>query len=343
LDSRRVFYFDKFLEIFFKKITKKSIAYFGKLCNFLPREIKNRINLVQLAKNPSPFTTVSAQPDFDKFCVIAEAETANSAKKNSVRTRYKKVFEALRKDDPKKLASIIANRRLTRDIVGDLLISETHLFRQKSDYEDYERLKQEGFDPKNILIMASGATEPYSIAHIFPGARIKAVDMQDFTADFTAGYMPEDAFKRGAGSKFFQDFKAKYFRGEAADRKVKIEDSLAERINFQQSDIFGYRDTMKYDLVICNNVFFYFSAADKKRAFEALKNLTKSGGHLTVGPASTTLEVVKNETEVEKIGRGSSTFKKENTPHRLAPKCDLPTSIRDVKNEARVKIAKKTA
>ncbi len=228
-------------------------------------------------------------------------------------------------------AARVMTEPLERDaLAAELAVSETWFFRGGRPL--FERLA--GFvadrtTARALSIPCSTGEEPYSLAialherFLSPGEfTIDAVDMSERAlARAAAARYGSFAFREGG-----TDLRPVYFR--RTDEYWELLPHLRAAVRFHQgnlTDPLFLADERPYDLIVCRNVFIYFTPDARLRAVANLDRLLSLDGRLCVTPAEADRLppgrfVAEGQTEFgiyRRVGVGS-------TVHKVVPRAEVP-------------------
>jgi chemotaxis protein methyltransferase CheR len=193
-----------------------------------------------------------------------------------------------------------------------LTVNFTEFFRDPGMYDflrddilpDIVRRKREQ-GRKIIRVWSAGCSsgeEPYSVAILvkeFLGSdidyfivNIRASDIDDVCLSAAkAGDYEELVFKNIAPSLF-----AKYF--ERAGEKYRVKDEIKALVKFEKHDLISGERKKYFDVILCRNVFIYFSRDTQKDLFEMFYEALNSDGYLIIGKTETMHEGMSKKFEM---------------------------------------------
>lgn len=203
-----------------------------------------------------------------------------------------------------------------------LTVNFTEFFRDPGMYDflrdeimpDVVRRKREQ-GRKIIRVWSAGCSsgeEPYSVAILikeFLGAdiddfivNIRASDIDDVCINIAkAGEYEELVFKNMSPSLF-----AKYF--ERAGDKYQVKEEIKNLVKFEKHDLISGERKKYFDVILCRNVFIYFSRDTQLGIFEMFYDALNSGGYLIIGKTETMHEAMSRKFDM--VSLSERIFKK---------------------------------
>lgn len=159
---------------------------------------------------------------------------------------------------------------------------------------------------KIIRIWSAGCSsgeEPYSVAIVvreYLGdeinkfiVNIRATDIDDVClAAAKKGEYEELAFRNMDPSLF-----AKYFE-KIDDGRYRIKEEIKNLVKFEKHDLISGEPKKYFDLILCRNVFIYFSRETQLQIFNMFYDALNRGGFLIIGKTETMHEDMYNKFEL---------------------------------------------
>jgi chemotaxis protein methyltransferase CheR len=148
----------------------------------------------------------------------------------------------------------------------------------------------------------STGEEPYSVAILlreFLGAdfggfivNIRATDIDDVCLAAAKKREYEDLAFKNMDSGLF----AKYF--EKAGEKYCVKDEIANMVKFEKHDLISGEAKKYFDIILCRNVFIYFSRETQLHIFEMFHSALNKDGYLIIGKTETMHEEMYKKFEL---------------------------------------------
>lgn len=187
------------------------------------------------------------------------------------------------------LAKIDADQNHRSKFIKYLTINTSHFFRDDSVFKVIENQILPAIGKNNRpRIWSAGASigaEIYSIAILLQELRIQpslllATDLDMFVLDKAK----EGLFLPNQVKDVEKRFKDKYFT-TLKNNDIAINESIKEMVVFKQHDLLKDPYENNFDLILCRNVFIYFTSETQARLITKFVKSLKPNGYFIVGSA----------------------------------------------------------
>lgn len=214
----------------------------------------------------------------------------NAYKEQQMRRRINQWLERYNLTSYDKLIETIGRDSEHRDKFTEYLtINTSNFFRDTNVFKAIEEQVLPAISRQNRpRIWSAGASigaEIYSIAILMNEARftpslLLATDLDDVILQKAkAGvYLPNQV--TGMDSKYF----TKYFEKQK-DGNWSLDQSIKSQVNFKRHDLLKDAYEKNFDLILCRNVFIYFTSDTQKRLIANFVQSLKPSGYFIVGSA----------------------------------------------------------
>ncbi|HHY08936.1 MAG TPA: protein-glutamate O-methyltransferase CheR [Firmicutes bacterium] len=187
------------------------------------------------------------------------------------------------------LAKIDADQNHRSKFLKYLTINTSHFFRDESVFSVIENKILPAIGTNNRpRIWSAGASigaEVYSIAILLQELRIQPSLLLATDLDlFVLNKAKEGLFLPNQVKDVRESLKQKYF-SVLENGDVAINDSIKEMVIFKQHDLLKDPYQNNFDLILCRNVFIYFTSETQARLIKKFVKSLTSGGYFIVGSA----------------------------------------------------------
>jgi chemotaxis protein methyltransferase CheR len=230
-----------------------------------------------------------------------------------ISNRLDKLKRSLNSEDIDAILALIEKGEHIETFVSTFTTNKTNFFRESFHFDDLkERVIQQAIESaQGLKIYCSAAStgeEPYSILMTIEQANIEyRTPLSNYS--LIATDIDLDVLKHAENgiyewNKNADDFPAwikpaHYFKRRAhpskeGDYLVKVKDTLARKVRFDQMNLMSPSYPFKpeeFDVVFCRNVLIYFNQDDQNAILKKLFRTLKLGGTLYLGHSESPLEL----------------------------------------------------
>ncbi len=214
----------------------------------------------------------------------------DSYKEQQMQRRITQWLSRHRLDDFSGLVNVLKDDPLHRAKFSEYLtINTSHFFRDQSVFEALERkilpeITTNGREPKIWSAGCSIGAEVYSIAILLTEQRRKFKDLLATDID-------EGILKKAMNGQYIpnqlnalpQPLLDKYFSKQRD--MYEIAEPIRRSVRFKQHNLLKDSYEKHFDLILCRNVFIYFTTETQKKLTEQFMTSLKAGGYFVVGSA----------------------------------------------------------
>ncbi|TDX48466.1 CheR family methyltransferase [Orenia marismortui] len=214
----------------------------------------------------------------------------NSYKENRVKRRINNLMKKHNIKDYKScLNKLGSNSDFQEAFLEHMTINTSEFFRNPKNYEYLQnKIFPELFNKKNKVKIwsaaASNGCEAYTLAIILNELGIKANRYQIKATDIDPSILAEaktGKYKDNALKKVPKEILNKYFTKK--DDHYQLDSKIMSRVQFSRLDLLKDRYDNNLDLILCRNVFIYFTKEVKDQLTTKLSNSLVNDGILFLG------------------------------------------------------------
>lgn len=163
-------------------------------------------------------------------------------------------------------------------------INVTEFFRNPEVWEKLYELFPED-EPRVLSAGCAGGREPYSLAVLSRekevDARIDGVDVASEAVDRCRSGVYEDVdLDRFEKMSFVDD---PFDHLEERPEGYAVREGLREMVSFRQADLLETMDTLRFDVVVCRNLFIYVNRDDQEELVQKITDVLDESGLLVIG------------------------------------------------------------
>lgn len=247
---------------------------------------------------------VIGHEDFQKFREYFYRKTGilfEDSKRYFVDKRLIERIQATHSGDFRSYFTMLRFQASTHELqalTNAMTVNETYFFREAYQFDCLvnsllNEVTQDRRRDKSVRIWSlpcSTGEEPYSIV-IYLLEQWSRLD--DFNVEILASDIDTEVLKQAAAGVFSQrsiqnlpqSLLSKYFT-RLGNGNYKIDQEIAESIDFSRVNILDPLDTMKFqdiDVVFCRNLLIYFDDTSRRSAAETFYNAMRPGGFICLG------------------------------------------------------------
>jgi chemotaxis protein methyltransferase CheR len=198
------------------------------------------------------------------------------------------------------LRFLIKNPNEYEELFAALCINVTEFFRDPEVWVTlrylFEKLAKEKIKKSDLTIKiwsggCSSGEEPYSIA-IMLKEMAKAGLLNNFSIEITGTDIDKVALKMAEATKYpkesLKNVNAQYLKSyftPLPDGRHQLNKEIKDMVKFQYLDLINQDGLGERDVVICRNVFIYFSRSLQEQLLTKFHKALKPGGYLIMGKA----------------------------------------------------------
>ncbi len=194
---------------------------------------------------------------------------------------------------------------LLQKLIDFLTVNETYFFREKHHFEIiYEILKEKKNEVRILSIPSSSGEEVYSLLIYLLERNLDLSRFEIIGCDIN-----KEAIERANKGIFSfrsvmnvdNDTLNRFFN-KIDGNKFSIKDLYRNYVKFININLFSDRifTLGKFEIILCRNLFIYFSESYKQKAMEIFYRLLKENGILVLGHADTVKDIGQFEREFKK-------------------------------------------
>lgn len=209
-------------------------------------------------------------------------------------------------------------------IVDSLNISETYFLRDSGQFEILEQnilpaIIKEKQASRKIRIWSAGCStgeEPYSLA-------ITLAEIPELMMGWDISILATDINGDSIRQAIQGDYLEWSFRNVSNDKKDKyftkkkngyhINDSIKNKVQFIENNLFHSNYYNEFDLILCRNVFIYFDDHSKKMILEKFEKALLNHGYLLIGH-SEAAHLISNAFKIIPMQKSMVYQKKDHSP-----------------------------
>ncbi|MGM0501085.1 MAG: CheR family methyltransferase [Bacillota bacterium] len=206
-----------------------------------------------------------------------ERRSKNLMRKYNIRS-YNDYFKKIKND-----------REFNREFIEHMMINTSEFFRNPKNYEYLKNnILPELFEKNNKIKIWSAASsngcEAYTIAIILKELGIKSNRYQVKATDIDPGILQEAKeakYKENALKNVDDKLIKKYF--DKKDKLYHLKSNIKKEVNFSRINLLEDSYDSNINLILCRNVFIYFTKPVKDRLTQKLSNALSNDGVLFLG------------------------------------------------------------